>query len=230
MKTDNLYDLLTGKCIRKIQFVGAPKNSIYLTFDDGPTSHCTPQLLDLLFKHNVRATFFLIGNKVPNLKNLTERILSEGHSIGNHTIDHDTTRYFSNSNKVSEWIKTSIDFFERELNIKPIGFRSPAGIKTPSLNKILQEMHLPLILWDVRFYDTSLGLEHKSVTKKLSKISDGSIILLHDTHSGKKLSEFLTSVEYLIIECKKKNLNFLPLEESLVHKSYLYKYQSLLDL
>jgi peptidoglycan/xylan/chitin deacetylase (PgdA/CDA1 family) len=226
MLNNSLYDYLTGKCIRRIAYKDSPKNTVYLTFDDGPNPLCTPQVLDLLKKHQVRATFFLVGSNAKAELELTKRIQQEGHHIGNHSIDHDTKRYFSGTSGMADWFKESQEIFEKELQIKTIGFRSPAGIKTPPLNKLLSEKNIPLILWDVRFYDTKYGLSVEAVNKKLPSISSGSIILLHDSHQGSKQNEFLLALEHLIIECKKKALSFLPLEESMITSSFTEKYSN----
>ncbi len=226
MNIDPLYDLFTGRCIRKIAFQSAPANAVYLTFDDGPTAHCTPQVLDLLARHNVKATFFLIGKNAGENSELTKRILLEGHRIGNHTIDHDTKHYMGGVGQIAKWVKSSQDFFEHSIKVESIGFRSPLGIKTPPLNKVLAKMKMPLILWDVRFYDTKYGLSKDAVEKKLSSINPGSIILLHDCHVGKKQDEFLEALEYLLVECLKKNLQFIPLEKSYVTKTYEEKYST----
>ena len=223
---ERIYDFLTGRCIRKIAFSGAPENSVYLTFDDGPSAVCTPLVLDLLLHHKVKATFFLIGQKAISQEPLTRRILAEGHTIGNHSIDHDTRQFFGTQESMKQWLSVSHNIFSQVLKINSIGFRSPLGMKTPPMNSVLKYVKWPLILWDVRFYDTKYGLSKKVVKEKLSTISDGSIILLHDTHVGAKQAEFLSALEYLIIETKKKNLKFLPLEESLVMNSYLEKYKS----
>lgn len=224
MKIDKLYDFFSGPCIRQIVYDGAPKETIYLSFDDGPDESCTPKVLELLARENIKATFFLIGEKAKAQLGLTQRILSAGHSIGNHSIDHNTKNYFRDASSIRSWLKRSDDLFTKELGLNPVGFRSPAGVKTPALNNVLKGLHWPLVLWDVRFYDTLKGLCHKAVTKKLSSISDGSIILLHDTHQPLKQSEFLSSLEFLIVECKKKNFQFLPLNESMIINSYLHKY------
>jgi peptidoglycan/xylan/chitin deacetylase (PgdA/CDA1 family) len=221
-----IYDFFTGPCIRTITFQGAPENAIYLTFDDGPVNFCTPKVLDLLKRHDIQATFFIIGKKARNLRPIIERFISEGHKIGNHTIDHDTSRYFSTTHGIKDWLLTSENMLNQDLGVSSIGFRSPVGIKTPILNKVLRTMNMPLILWDVRFYDTRYGLSIKAVTKKLPTIQAGSIILLHDTHKGSKRVEFLEALEHLIIECKKKGLVFLPLSNTLVLNSYLYKYEN----
>jgi peptidoglycan/xylan/chitin deacetylase (PgdA/CDA1 family) len=219
-----IYDFLTGRCLRNISFPGENKASVYLTFDDGPDYDCTPKVLELLKRHEIKATFFVIGNKAKESKDIIERMLLAGHSIGNHTIDHNTTRYFSGPSGIKKWITSSEELLQNDLGISSIGFRSPVGIKTPALNIALKTLNMPLILWNVRFYDTRYGLNVKSVKNKLPDIKAGSIILLHDTHQGAKQNEFLKALEFLIVETKKKGLQFEVLEKNKVHEAYRHKY------
>lgn len=226
MNTNFLYDKLTGKCVREILFDGSPKNSIYLTFDDGPDAICTPKVLELLNHHKAMATFFIIGQKAKDQPQLIKEIITKGHSIGDHTIDHDTSQYFNNSDKISQWIENSSELIKSELKLNPVGFRSPLGIKTPALNKVLYNKKMPLVLWNIRFYDTKKGLTIKAVNKKLALIKNGSIILLHDTHKNHNLNTFLNSLNYLIVECHKRNFTFLPLTAELIGNSYREKYEA----
>ena len=86
-----ISDLIVGPCLRQIP---SKKKSIHLTFDDGPNSHCTPKVLDLLKKYNSQATFFLIGNNIKENIDIVNRINNEGHTIGNNSLDHDTRILF----------------------------------------------------------------------------------------------------------------------------------------
>src|SRR5690606_16053172 len=81
------------------------KNSVYLTFDDGPIPEVTPWVLDKLKKHNAKATFFCIGENVKKHPEIYQRIIFEGHSVGNHTFNHlkgtktETSEYIENVEK-----------------------------------------------------------------------------------------------------------------------------------
>lgn len=221
MNIDSLYDKLTGKCIRQISFAGAPTDTLYLTFDDGPDAECTPKVLALLQKYQAKATFFVIGQKAQQENKLIQEILNQGHALGDHTIDHDTNNYFKDVSGINEWLNRS-----SALKLKTVAFRSPLGIKTPALNKVLSQKKTPLVLWNIRFYDTKYGLTKEAVDKKLAAIANGSIILLHDTHKEQTQEVFLKALEHLIIKCQKRNFSFQPLTENLIQKSYLEKYET----
>jgi peptidoglycan/xylan/chitin deacetylase (PgdA/CDA1 family) len=225
MNLNQLYDKFTGPCIRQIVFNGAPENCLYLTFDDGPDPLCTPQVLSLLKKHNVKATFFVIGLKARQHPELTSQMLQHGHTIGDHSLDHNTKNYFKNEAELTKWLSSSAANLE-ELNLASIGFRSPVGIKTPALNKVLADLRQPLILWSVRFFDTNRGLSLEAVKEKISSLKSGDIILLHDTHPENRRHEFLTSLEHFIVQSQELGFSFRPLETKLVLNSFTEKYET----
>lgn len=224
MNIDRLYDKLTGPCVRKINSNLLDKNSLFLTFDDGPHSSFTTMVLKVLEKHQAKATFFVIGNNVTKYRDLADSILKSGHAIGNHTIDHDTKNYFKNKEKLKKWVQTSEDHLKNQLSCEVVGFRSPLGIKTPSLMKALKEEQKPLVLWDTRFYDTNYELTKQGIDEALAKLKNGSIILLHDTQEASRQENFLTQLEYFITGAKKLGYTFLPLSEKLITDTYQEKY------
>jgi peptidoglycan/xylan/chitin deacetylase (PgdA/CDA1 family) len=224
MNIDPLYDFFTGRCIRTISCPEADPQAIYLTFDDGPHPTGTPQVLSLLDKHKIPATFFLIGEKAEAFPELAARILENGHAIADHTIDHNTDNYFKGPQMIGAWLDQSAAKL-RKLGLSSVGFRSPLGIKTPALNMALRQRKEPLILWNVRFYDTNHLLTVERVEKKMSSVIPGSIILLHDTHEGEKLRIFLEALDRFIVLCKEKGLHFSPLKRDLITGSYRKKYE-----
>ncbi len=225
MNIDPLYDFFTGRCVRTISCPEADPQAIYLTFDDGPHPSGTPQVLSLLKKHQISATFFLIGEKAEASPGLVEQIINDGHAIADHTIDHNTDNYYKGAQMIGAWLDQSSAKM-KELGLSPVGFRSPLGIKTPALNKELSLRKEPLVLWNVRFYDTNHLLTIERVEKKISSVVPGSIILLHDTHDGEKLRIFLEALDRFIVLCKEKGLRFSPLKRDLIMSSYEQKYET----
>ncbi len=96
------------------------KNSIYLTFDDGPIPEITPWVLELLKKHNAKATFFCIGDNVKKHPELFQRILKEGHCVGNHSFNHlkgwqtSTSEYLKNVHKAEETMSELVNEEKRK--------------------------------------------------------------------------------------------------------------------
>lgn len=190
---NRIIDFFLGPCIRRIE---TDSKSLYLTFDDGPNTYCTPQVLDLLQKYNAKATFFIISNKISQNISVFNRIHNEGHAIGNHSPDHKTQNYFKGKKSLMKWIESG-EITISTLTGKPsVGFRPPVGIRTPELKFIMKELNSKPIMWQHRFYDGIFNFDNKSWKRKIKKIRNGDIILLHDNHS--KNSGFITSLETFI--------------------------------
>lgn len=208
----SMLDFFLGPCFRSTK----NPDCLFLTFDDGPDENCTPDLLNLLKKYNAKATFFLIGNKIEKRLELAKKIIDEGHSVGNHSYDHDTSNFFKSKKHLETWVQKSEDNFKSSLGDISVGFRSPVGIRTPSLNKVLKEKKLKHFLWNIRFYDTKNGFSPNILKKKINKISGGDIILLHDTHHGKDKESFLQGVEILLKFGKENNFKFIGLKDAIL--------------
>lgn len=190
---NSILDFVLGPCIRRIE---TDEKSIYLTFDDGPNTYCTPQVLDLLKKYDVKATFFIITNKIDENISVFNRIHNEGHTIGNHSPNHNTSVYFKGKNTLKEWIAHS-DAAILTLTGKPaVGFRPPIGIRTPELRALMKELKSKPIMWQHRFYDGIFNFTDSSWKRKIKKIRNGDIILLHDRHE--ESSTFIQCLENFI--------------------------------
>lgn len=168
--------------------------SLHLTFDDGPDTHATPRVLDSLASAGAKATFFVIAERARNQRPLLERILREGHTIGNHSLDHSYGVFFKGRKALQGWIEDSERLLE-DLTGKPtVGFRPPAGVRTPELAASLVSLSLPLILWNCRFYDTVFEWTIPRAAASLKSTTGGSIVLLHDRKPAAKLPLFLETL------------------------------------
>jgi peptidoglycan-N-acetylglucosamine deacetylase len=174
---------------------GTLKKTVYLTFDDGPIPESTPYILDTLNKHNLKATFFCVGENVKKHPELYKRILNEGHYTGNHTFHHlkgwDTTleKYLENINKCSEYISSNL-------------FRPPYG-KMTFRQYLSLKKKFNLIFWDVLVPDYDLSVSAQTcldIVKK--KTRAGSILVFHDNLKAKnKLTELLPgTIDFLLRE------------------------------
>jgi len=190
---NKITDLLLGDCIRTIE---SDEKSIYLTFDDDPNTYCTPLVLNILQKYSAKATFFVITNNIATNIKVFNRIYEENHSIGNHSPDHNTIIYFKGKKSLKTWINMGESIISQHINKPSIGFRPPAGLRTPELRRIMKEQNKKPIMWQHRFFDTVFAFNNASWERKFLKMKSGDIILLHDTH--KKPQQFLASLEKLI--------------------------------
>ena len=159
------------------------KKEIFLTFDDGPTPEITEFILSELKKHDAKATFFCIGKNIKNHPELFSQLISDGHSIGNHTQNHlkgwktNTKDYVDN---VLECNKTITQF--NNTTIKQQLFRPPYGKIKKSQAKELLKRGYKIIMWDVLSadFDTTISNE-KCLQNVLENTTKGSIIVFHDS-------------------------------------------------
>jgi peptidoglycan/xylan/chitin deacetylase (PgdA/CDA1 family) len=182
-------------------------NTIYLTFDDGPTPEITERVLEILDKHQIKATFFCIGDNVRKYPEIVQKILSKHHSVGNHTYSHlkgwktSTKTYISNTEACR--IKLNSKFTIQNSQI----FRPPYGKIAPLQSYKLRKLGYKIIMWDVlsKDYDASISVE-KCYENVIQNVSSGSIIVFHDSTKAKE--NILNSLEKTIETLKSKGFNF----------------------
>lgn len=163
-------------------------NTVYLTFDDGPIPEITEWVLNELKKHHVKATFFCIGENIDKHPKIFEKIIGDGHSVGNHTYNHlngwktSTEEYLENT-KLCE---ASISNLQSKI------FRPPYGKLKASQSRKLQELGYKIIMWDVLSadFDTTISKE-QCLDNVLSNIKPGSIIVFHDSIKALKNLEYV---------------------------------------
>jgi peptidoglycan/xylan/chitin deacetylase (PgdA/CDA1 family) len=183
------------------------ENSIYLTFDDGPTPEITERVLVILDNHHIKATFFCIGDNVRKHPEIVQKIISKQHSVGNHTYSHlkgwktKTKTYISNTEACE--IKLNSLFKIRNSKL----FRPPYGKITPWQSYKLRKLGYKIIMWDVlsKDYDASISAE-KCYENVIKNVSSGSIIVFHDSNKAKE--NILNSLEKAIETLKNKGFNF----------------------
>ena len=168
-----------GKVQAAVQLKVCNLVQVALTFDDGPSSKLTPQLLDLLQKYDVNATFFLLGKLANAYPDIVKRIAADGHELGYHTWDH---TYFSQTSATT--IKSEYERFQSLLNQlcgrQATVFRAPGGGIT---NQALKTIQLPHIYWTIDTRDWQTRDTTKVKNAILNGLKDGAIILLHDIHA-----------------------------------------------
>lgn len=182
------------------------KNTIYLTFDDGPIPEVTPWVLETLKKYQAKATFFCIGENIKKHPEILKAILSEGHSVGNHTFNHlngwktNTKDYIMNTEEGQQIINLEVSTINNPQSPISNLFRPPFGKITSKQSKILQDKGYKIIMWDVLSadFDTSISKE-KCLQNVIRNIQAGSIVVFHDSlKAEEKLRYVLPKVlEYI---------------------------------
>ncbi|MBV8115237.1 MAG: polysaccharide deacetylase family protein [Silvibacterium sp.] len=176
----------TSQIFGKTILAGRDPNEYALTYDDGPNDVCTEQLLEVLARHNVRATFFLIGRFVRERRDLTRRIHAAGHLIGNHTFTHPVLLFESPSRAREELASTNAAI-EDAIGEPVRYFRPPHGARRPDVLRTARELGLTPVLWNAVGNDWKPALNPEAILANLEKgirrnreRGQGSNLLLHD--------------------------------------------------
>lgn len=196
------------KPIRKLD-VSTP--TIYLTFDDGPDPLVTPRVLDCLNKHGAGATFFVVGQLAEQNESLVRRMVDEGHAVGNHTWDHRYRNFFTSKEKLRAWIARADQTIEKITGKRAVGFRSPAGVLTPPLLRVVREMNHRLLHWDLRFYDTNFPFSADKARAAADRLESGALVLLHDGHA-RDVEGLLAGLEALLVRGKERGFEFRKID------------------
>jgi peptidoglycan-N-acetylglucosamine deacetylase len=177
-KTPSFFKYLFPSILTKIK---TEEKVIYLTFDDGPLPIYTEFVLDELAKFNAKACFFLIGANIVQNKELVNRILKEGHSIGNHTMNHPNAFEISHNIylKEIEECQTVLNTFQ-----KTVFFRPPYG-KLKIRDFLSIKKKFKIVLWDVLVYDFANDvLPEILLEKAIENTEKGSIVVFHDNEKS----------------------------------------------
>ncbi len=168
----------------KVSSVRVPGKYVAITFDDGPSSSLTPQVLDILKRHGARATFFVQGVNAARNQSILARAVAEGHEIGNHTYSH-IKMTGSSTERVCNEISRTNSIIESATGRKPSVMRPPYGAVNSSLvNLMYNQYGLKTIMWSVDTRDWQHPGVSVVVQRAVGGAKPGSIILLHDIHSS----------------------------------------------
>jgi len=170
----------TGKWYGKA-FTGLPRGTrqLALTYDDGPNDPHTLRLLEVLAKHNVQATFFVIGRFVQQRPEIVREIVRAGHVVGNHTFSHPLLIFKSEAEIRGELSQCRIalqDAIGESSNL----FRPPFGGRRPAVLQVARELGMEPVMWNVTGYDWDAPPAAAIEGKVAKRIRGGNVILLHD--------------------------------------------------
>jgi peptidoglycan/xylan/chitin deacetylase (PgdA/CDA1 family) len=189
-----------------------PDEKVYLTFDDGPDEKITPRLLDLLENLEIKATFFVIGEKVQKSRKLTERVLKCGHSIGNHSYHHPSLLGKSRQLVHRELINSD-ELLEQITGHKPVYFRPPYGRFGINVLRVLKQTEHQLVLWSASLMDYRRQANAGRIEQRLLNLAKpGKILLLHDGHPNSP--ETLKALQGSLALLKKRGLAFSALPQN----------------
>ena len=168
-----------------ISHAGTETGGIALTFDDGPSPASTPLLLDLLARHQLQATFFVVGENAARHPELITAILAGGHTIGNHSLRHDYFLMLRTPKTLQADIHATQEILKKS-GVTPLVFRPPIGITGPRLGKALARENLIAVTYSCRAFDRGNRNIYNLAGKILHRLRPGDIVMLHDLPPPRK--------------------------------------------
>jgi len=205
----------TGQWYGRTMASGAKgSKQIALTYDDGPNDPHTMKLLDVLAKHNVRATFFMIGRYVQQRPDIARAVAQAGHVIGNHTFTHPLLTFQSAAQtraELADCRKALTDAIGEHSKF----FRPPFGGRRPATLRIARELGLETVMWNVTGYDWNAPPAATIERKVERQMRGGDIILLHDGGHralGAGRAQTVIATDNLIRRYKDQGYEFVTVE------------------
>ncbi len=189
---------------------------IALTFDDGPHPLYTPQVMELLEKYGVKASFFCIGKHAAEHPHWVRKLHESGHVVGNHSYTHAPTIDFHTKAKWMEELRATDSAIVQAIGRTPRYFRPPYGVTTPHLARAIGKTGHIVVGWRIRPYDTLDRPPTRIVGTILRKTRPGDIILLHDTHD-----RIIPVLEQLLPELKKRGFEMVTVENLIQQQAYV---------
>ena len=184
-----------------------------LTYDDGPNDPHTLRLLEVLARHNVHATFFLIGRYVRQRPDIVRQVVAAGHIVGNHTFTHPFLALksaFDIRKEITDCRAAIQDAIGEHSNL----FRPPFGNRRPAVLHIARELGLEPIMWNVTGYDWNAPPAAAIEKKVESQTHGGNVILLHDgghKQMGADRSQTVQATDHLIARYKSEGYEFVTI-------------------
>lgn len=207
VKNTNEYDFYNDR------YIDSNTKLIAFTFDDGP-NYNTSQVIDILNKYNVTATFFVMGRNIKGNEKIIKKMYNSNMEIGNHTYNHLLlTKY--NSEKISEEINKTNEEVYNVIGRYPTLLRTSYG----SVNKKIKEnVDMPIIIWNIDTLDWKYKNSNKIVERILDKVSDGDIVLMHDIYKAT-----LNSLDKVIPELLDRGFQIVSVSELFYYKEIKLK-------
>ena len=198
------------------------EKTVALTFDDGPNEPFTSEILDVLDREGVKATFFAVGVNVETYPDAARRIVADGNVIANHSWDH--SRIATAVDFRYSQVERAQEAIEQTTGVLPRFFRPPAGIHTPWQLKKVTSAGLTTVNWDSEGYDWQRPNSPERIEQKvLASVRPGSIILLHDgdeTRHGSDRSQTVGALPVIIETLRAEGYTFVTLPQMLDTDAY----------
>ncbi len=191
------------------------KNELAISFDDGPHPEFTPQILELLKRYNAKATFFCIGKNAEANSRILQKIVAEGHTVGNHTYSHSNAFGFFGSKKVLAELQKANAVIKKITGKEMRLYRPAFGVTNPKIKKALAINGMQPIGWSVRSLDTTDRSQDAVLKRVTSNLAKGDIVLLHDTSI-----KTVAVLEQLLLFLQQKKMRSVTIDQLLQIEAY----------
>ena len=181
------------------------KGTISLTFDDGPDPEVTPRVLDVLREEGVKGSFFVIGRIAEKHPELVQKIVDEGHVVGNHTYNHD---YVFSKGLAEKQVSEGQEVIRNIIGKKPAYFRPPFGVMTPEIASAVKKEKCAIIGWDLRSQDGRIRTKEATIKRVKNNLDKATVLLFHDTNPT--TPEALREIIHL---CKQNGMKIVSVPE-----------------
>lgn len=200
---------------------GPRVKEVALTFDDGPDTEWTPQILTVLKQYGVKATFFCVGQRIQSNPDVFMRMLQDGHQVGNHSWNHPNLSKLP-PEEIRQQLVLTNEQVQRLSGLKPAALRPPYGALNQDVIEIARSLGQKIILWNVDSLDWS-GLTGEQIAANvLSNTGPGSIILMHSaTGIGGSLQGTVDGLPRIIERLGQLGYSFKTVSELLNIPAYL---------
>jgi peptidoglycan-N-acetylglucosamine deacetylase len=198
-------------------FIGLEPGSrkLALTYDDGPNDPWTFRLLEVLDRHQVKATFFLIGRFVKQRPDIALAVANAGHTIGSHTWDHPNL-IFCSSGEVRRQLEKTQRAIQEATGVDVKLFRPPFGGRRPAALRVARSLGLQAVLWNVTCRDWTERSTDEIVALAERQIRGGDVILLHDGefhHIGVDRSRSVEASDRILMRYKSEGYEFVTIPQ-----------------
>ncbi len=172
--------------------------TVYLTFDDGPSTRVTGNILDTLQKEGVKATFFLVGERIPGREEIVKRIAAEGHTLGVHSESHRYGAIYASDEAFRKDVCACKARIEQLTGVSPHVYRFPGGGRHPSKEALLTDMGYEIVWWNAVCGDEEIrGANAETLVRKTIETAKGKnevVLLLHDSAHHTATAEALPAI------------------------------------
>lgn len=178
------YNVGSGVYVKAVCRIPTDRKQVMLTFDDGVDEVQTPLVLDVLRRHHVKATFFLVGERAQAHPDIVRRLVAEGHTIGIHTWQHRNTFPFGATATITADLQRTRNLLEQLAGQPVTRFRPPFGVTNPHIGRAVRRLGLTTVGWSIRSHDTNPKRTRADIVQRIERrLHPGAIILLHDNRA-----------------------------------------------